>query len=692
MIRFCDKEEYVVQLGEMTRSQMLMFFLKEEGKHRLDIITILDGEEYYGIVTYERVLKYKDEDKVINRDVIRITNHFWEEAREYFADNPRELLPVADLEGNVLGFAYNDDDMKYVELTECISTFEKEKALPVSFFDWQEDCRLICIFDVNELAYRCYKLFLEMGYVVCVLGEKWSWFGIEQLEGFYEYPEYEKFYIYAEGTMWNRNKNIHEDSSMAIKGNFSFFFEWANANMEQVYNEKIEYFVDKNVSVCRCIVPEIKEISVFTQDENISAQLHTDAYVYLENKNAYSQKAKSNLKDIIGVEEFEALEKDKLIYGDDWENIDFNQLPAQKLKQVDGRNRVYIIGPCLVRIGVCFTKDNLSAQLQEKVLQDEYMVVTLSYSRFSFGLLKNAIENLPIRDNDILLFLDSRERLKNIQDGSVVVDLIDDYNNPNRHTWIMNKYPLHINKQGHSVIAKKIYDEYLQNVIKRDSSQKIQFVQVGNVLNDELQEDIRRYVDSIRMEKAEVKKTGAIVMNCNPFTLGHQYLIEYAAAKVDLLYIFVVEENKSEFDFKDRIEMVERGTAHLNNVAVVPSGNWVLSYHTMPIYFEKSVRKEEKVNAELDLQIFARYIAPQLDISIRFVGEEPIDKITRQYNEQMKLILAEFNIEVEEIARKQCGDKVISASAVRGYMQEKNWDMVKQYVPETTYQFIKGKE
>ena len=34
---------------------------------------------------------------------------------------------------------------------------------------------------------------------------------------------------------------------------------------------------------------------------------------------------------------------------------------------------------------------------------------------------------------------------------------------------------------------------------------------------------------------------GSIVMNCNPFTLGHRYLIEYAAKNVDNLYIFVVE-------------------------------------------------------------------------------------------------------------------------------------------------------
>ena len=56
-------------------------------------------------------------------------------------------------------------------------------------------------------------------------------------------------------------------------------------------------------------------------------------------------------------------------------------------------------------------------------------------------------------------------------------------------------------------------------------------------------------------------KVGAAVMNCNPFTIGHRYLIETAAKECDLLYIFVLSEDKSEFSFADRLEMVKRGTA-----------------------------------------------------------------------------------------------------------------------------------
>ncbi|MBQ9442198.1 MAG: [Selenomonadaceae bacterium] len=76
-------------------------------------------------------------------------------------------------------------------------------------------------------------------------------------------------------------------------------------------------------------------------------------------------------------------------------------------------------------------------------------------------------------------------------------------------------------------------------------------------------------------------------MNCNPFTLGHEYLIEYASKKVKKLYIFVVEEDKSEFKFADRFELVKRGVKKFSNVEVLPSGKFIISQQTFSGYFNK---------------------------------------------------------------------------------------------------------
>lgn len=57
MIRFCDKEVYNITEGEMTRSQMFIFFLQNE-EQRHSVIAVYDNkEEFLGIVTYYDLLE-----------------------------------------------------------------------------------------------------------------------------------------------------------------------------------------------------------------------------------------------------------------------------------------------------------------------------------------------------------------------------------------------------------------------------------------------------------------------------------------------------------------------------------------------------------------------------------------------------------------------------------------------------------
>ena len=59
------------------------------------------------------------------------------------------------------------------------------------------------------------------------------------------------------------------------------------------------------------------------------------------------------------------------------------------------------------------------------------------------------------------------------------------------------------------------------------------------------------------------QKIGAVIMNANPFTLGHRYLVEQAAASVDLLHVFVVSEDASLVPFSVRRQLVADGCADL---------------------------------------------------------------------------------------------------------------------------------
>lgn len=184
---------------------------------------------------------------------------------------------------------------------------------------------------------------------------------------------------------------------------------------------------------------------------------------------------------------------------------------------------------------------------------------------------------------------------------------------------------------------------------------------------------------------------GSVVMNCNPFTLGHRFLIETALTQCDFLIIFVVQEDKSRFPFEDRLRLVKEGVADLKNVAVFPSGRFVLSSLTFSEYFNKSKLQDRTIDTSLDVTLFARDIAPCLHITKRFAGKEPFDAVTRQYNETMHRILPEYGIEFVEIPRKtavQGGEVIISASRVRDLLEKGDFDAIRPLVPESTFHYL----
>ena len=137
------------------------------------------------------------------------------------------------------------------------------------------------------------------------------------------------------------------------------------------------------------------------------------------------------------------------------------------------------------------------------------------------------------------------------------------------------------------------------------------------------------------LEKTRTEgKSAALVMNANPFTLGHQYLVERAAAACDTLHLFVVSEDASLVPFAVRRKLVEAGVAHLPNVVLHDSGPYIISNATFPSYFLKDEAAVIDGHARLDLAVFTK-IAAALNITARYVGEEPASQVTGLYNQIM---------------------------------------------------------
>ncbi|MGX7132924.1 [citrate (pro-3S)-lyase] ligase [Enterococcus songbeiensis] len=190
-----------------------------------------------------------------------------------------------------------------------------------------------------------------------------------------------------------------------------------------------------------------------------------------------------------------------------------------------------------------------------------------------------------------------------------------------------------------------------------------------------------------------LKKEGlasSIVMNANPFTKGHQYLVEYAAKNSNQVYVFVVSEDRSEFTTEERLDMVKLGVAHLPNVTVVPTKDYLVSSATFPSYFLKDQAEMTvaKIQAEVDSRLFKERIAPVLTISKRFVGEEPFSEVTEIYNQSMREIFAD-KLELIVLPRKEIKGTIISATKVREAIKNHEEQLLLDFLPKTTYDYLK---
>lgn len=199
---------------------------------------------------------------------------------------------------------------------------------------------------------------------------------------------------------------------------------------------------------------------------------------------------------------------------------------------------------------------------------------------------------------------------------------------------------------------------------------------------------IENFVREVSKEKKQGKIISSLVMNCNPFTLGHQYLIEKAAQESDVVHLFVVWEDRSLFPSEVRYELIKKGIAHLKNVNIHKGKDYIISNATFPSYFIKDEGDVVRLHAMLDIEVFAQYMVPALGINKRFIGEEPYCPVTKTYNEVMKEILPGYGVEVVEIPRVQKDHEIISASKVRELIRVGKIQEIEKLVPQTTYNFL----
>lgn len=207
------------------------------------------------------------------------------------------------------------------------------------------------------------------------------------------------------------------------------------------------------------------------------------------------------------------------------------------------------------------------------------------------------------------------------------------------------------------------------------------------VFLENTKEGFSSYLDTLLQQTASTLPSAALVLNANPFTRGHLVLVSKAAKENALVHLFLVREDCSFFPYTVRKELVQKGTAMFDNICYHDCSSYLISKATFPSYFQKDRTCVIRQNAMLDARIFCQ-IAKKLNITRRYVGEEPKSMVTGIYNEILKKELPMQQISCIEVKRACLNHRPISASDVRLAIQTGNEALLKQLVPDTTYQYL----
>lgn len=336
---------------------------------------------------------------------------------------------------------------------------------------------------------------------------------------------------------------------------------------------------------------------------------------------------------------------------------------------------IYLYGACNVTGLYVSDQYTLPSMLQDKMNQAGIpcKVVNRGFPGRSYFNAER-LQSKAFKRGDIIVL----DRFGSLVEGFPTLNLTDALEKHHAPAdWFVDDVR-HCNHKANQAYAEAIYEELLpvlRQTPKERTTVELHFDYIDRFY-------LSHYFSDF--DPAGFRTVGSIVMNCNPFTLGHRFLIEEALKAVDFLIIFVVEEDESLFSFHERFAMVCQGTDDLDHIMVVPSGPYILSKNTFPEYFGKIDDEDLKKNTEDDITLFAEKIAPRLGITHRFVGEEREDQVTNEYNEAMRRILPLYGIRMVEIPRKTHGRSAISASRVRRCLLMNRADELDELVPAST--------
>ena len=352
----------------------------------------------------------------------------------------------------------------------------------------------------------------------------------------------------------------------------------------------------------------------------------------------------------------------------------------------NNNRNIFCFGPCFV-FGI-YNSDSttICSVMQKKINECNYPFNVINCGLEGGYDLRENIKALmlsEVKTGDIAIFFNEDiEQIKmDLKERFITLDLLKRLNN--KSNWYYDRFE-HCLPSVNLMIADNIIKyPYFVSVVTKTISEEIKFLNNEFVYESSI--ELNRYIQEIRAHRINDPNCviGAIEMNANPMTRGHSYLIQKALEQVDFLYVFLLTQEKTEIPLQLRKKILQAEVSKYPNVQLLECGRIWGNRLTFPEYFEKEENNEIVINAEKEILIFAKYIANALNIKKRFVGTEPNDKVTDQFNRQLKQTLNRYGIDLVEIPRLSVEGVYIQAGNVRSLIRERNFQALdKMMTPE----------
>ena len=176
-----------------------------------------------------------------------------------------------------------------------------------------------------------------------------------------------------------------------------------------------------------------------------------------------------------------------------------------------------------------------------------------------------------------------------------------------------------------------------------------------------------------------------VVLNANPFTIGHRYLVDIARRRSSHVLVLVIqgkpesggkgnhENTGMVFPFRERMAMTEKGLADMAGVTILPSGPYIISRNDFPRDFLSRELGRVPAHAALDSMVIC-HVCKALGIKSLFAGDEPRDEMSEIHLKALRSACASSGLALRVAERKRLGEKYISSSMVRQDIADGNMD------------------